>query len=258
MKSTLPGCPTIDLRLPGAAALTTERDCSSPDNPYDGFNACFYTGDDPLHTESCRHAIACRLGLADPALLIMPRQTHTCRVASVTSSDAGRSLEDVDALVTADPEVALGVSTADCVPLLMVDPVAGVAAAVHSGWRGTAGHIAAHAVEAMTGLGASPRDIRAALGPCICTDCFEVGEEVAEAFTAAGLGGAVRNDFGIKPHIDLAKAVSITLVRAGVAPPAPPPGCSRCLPGRFFSARRLGIASGRTLTVIRLNKTPGR
>lgn len=255
MKSIRPSSPIIDISLPGATAVTTARGCADPADPYDGFNACFYTGDDEAHTDACRAEAAAHLGLDSPAMLIMPRQTHTVRVMAVTAADAGRVIADVDALVTADPSVAVGVSTADCVPLLMSDAEAGVVAAVHSGWRGTVGHIAARAVEAMQALGARQERIRAAFGPCICTSCFEVGEEVADAFAAAGLAAAVSRRFGLKPHIDLAAAVTATLAAAGVtSPPLPPVGCSRCNPGRFFSARRLGTASGRTLTAIRVTR----
>lgn len=253
MKSTPQSFPIIDIALPGAVAITTARGCADPADPYDGFNACSYTGDSEAHTDVCRAVAAACLGLASPELLIMPRQTHTARVEIVGAADAGRTIADVDALVTSDPSIAVGISTADCVPLLMADAEAGVVAAVHSGWRGTVGRIASMAVDAMISLGASPERIRCAFGPCICAGCFEVGNEVADVFAEAGFGNEVKRSFGIKPHVNLVGAVSATLRESGVsAVPQPPVGCSRCNPELFFSARRLGTASGRTLTAIRV------
>lgn len=170
-------CPTTELRVEGAIAFSTRRCCSDPDSPYDGFNACDYTGGEPSQIAEFRAQATRRLGLADPSLLIMPRQTHTANVATVSRSDCGCLLPDIDALVTSDPDIAIGVSTADCVPLVMCDSSAGVLAVVHSGWRGTYAGIAAHAVEAMEVLGASVEDISVAFGPFIHMESYEVSHD---------------------------------------------------------------------------------
>lgn len=260
MRLTLPSCPTLDLSLPGLTAFATERGPATDDDPYSAFNACDYTGDDPGHVSRCRREAALALGLSGPERLLLPRQTHTVNAAVVDASTDPLTLTDIDALVTADPSVAIGVSTADCVPLVLVDPTAGVAAAVHSGWRGTAGRIASRAVEAMKSLGAEPERILAAMGPSICPDCFEVGPEVAAVFSEQfpGADGIILTGKGAKPHISLPRAIAVSLIEAGVRPGsiAAPPVCSRCFPRRFFSARIYGIRSGRTLTAARLN--PGK
>lgn len=93
---------------------------------------------------------------------------------------------EADAVVSNEPGLALAVQVADCVPILLADQQAGVAAAVHAGWRGTAAGIAGEAVGAMAALGASPARIVAAIGPSIAPCCYEVGEELVEAFVAAG------------------------------------------------------------------------
>lgn len=236
---------------PGITAFSTERgqgcDASAP---YSGFSICSYTGDALDHIRECRRALSARLGVADDRILT-PRQTHSLNVATVTGRTRPEELEGVDGLVTATPRLALCINTADCVPVLMADPEAGVIAAVHSGWRGTVGEIVTSAVKKMVDLGASPDRIRAAFGPSICADCFEVGEEVAERFRH--IPGAVI-DTAEKPHVDLRTAITHSLLLSGIKPDmidgsAP---CSRCLHDRFFSARRLSVASGRTLSVIML------
>lgn len=248
----------VDLTLPGATAFSTLRGESLPREPYSGFNACHYTGDDPDKILRCRAEAALTLGLADPALLILPRQTHTTAVAVVDSSSAALPLEDIDALVTADPSIAIGVSTADCVPILLSDPEAGVIAAVHSGWRGTVGRISARTVEAMGSLGADPSRIFAAIGPHIRVGSYEVGEELAEIFDkefGAGQGIVIRGDG--RPHIDLTRAVVATLTGCGIDP-VRITDCGICSYesyDRVFSARRLGVASGRTLTAARLMRS---
>jgi len=194
--------------------------------------------------------------------LVMPRQTHTCRVAviddryrSMGIDEQEAALEGVDALVTRLCGVVIGVNTADCVPIVMADAAAGVIAAAHAGWRGTVGLIARATVEEMCRQGAQPSRIQAAMGPSICQECFEVGDEVVDAFAAAGFDLAsivTRNALTGKAHIDLRAANRSVLQAAGV-----PHGnivlsrhCSRCEHERFFSARRLGVNSGRTFTGI--------
>ncbi len=233
-------------------AFSTERgegvDASSP---YAGFSICDYTGDTPEHVSECRHALCGHLGI-DDSRLIVPRQTHSVNIETVDGTQ-GKLPDGVDGLVTATPGVALGINTADCVAVLMADEEAGVIAAVHSGWRGTAGGISTKCLGRMMILGARPERIRVWMGPLICCDCFEVGEGVAAHFDR--YPGAVRRSPGLKPHVDLGSAIRYNLIEAGVKGEniALPTACSYCSHDRFFSARRLGIASGRTLSVIMLN-----
>lgn len=258
MTSTPTSSPTVEpLRAAGAVAFSTLRDCADPSGPYDGFSVCDYTGDAPAHIAACRDAVADMLGLDSAESLILPRQTHTANVAIVDRSDAGRPLTDIDAIVTADASVAIGVNTADCVPIVLSDKEAGVIAVVHSGWRGTVARIAANAVDRMTSLGAAPENIVAAMGPSICADCFEVGKEVAREFAQAfpDVDGVIVGGYA-KPHVNLGAAIKATLRECGVkgCNIYVPSRCSRCECHRFFSARRLGVHSGRTLTVARLQR----
>ncbi len=115
----------------------------------------------------------------------------------VGAADRGRgaraaagAVPGADALVTADPGVVLAVLAADCVPLVLYDPVARVLACAHAGWRGTVAGAAASAVAAMRSLGAEPADVVAGLGPAIAAGCYQVGAEVAGAATSAFAGRA--------------------------------------------------------------------
>jgi len=251
----------FEREIKGVEAFSTQRGEVKAGKPYSQVNLCDYVGDDALHVLDNRLALAMQLGV-DLDDIVMPRQTHSCRVAVIDEryramgiDEQEAALERVDALVTGLCGVVIGVNTADCVPIVMVDAAAGVIAAGHAGWRGTVGMIARATVEEMCRQGAQPSRIQAAMGPCICQGCFEVGDEVVDAFAAAGFDLAsivTRNALTGKAHIDLRAANCSVLEAAGV-----PHGnimlsqhCSRCEHERFFSARRLGVNSGRTFTGI--------
>ena len=247
--------------IKGVEAFSTTRGVVDRRNAFSGVNLCDYVGDDALHVLAGRLTLAMQLGM-DLDDFVMPRQTHSCNVAFIDESfrDADITqqeslLEGVDALVTSLPGVVIGVNTADCVPVVLVDDVAGVIAVAHAGWRGTVGRIASNVVDAMCRQGSSPSRIQAVMGPSICKACFEVGDEVVDAFRQGhfDLKHIVERDATTgKAHIDLRAANRDVLISAGV--PADniitSSHCSRCEHDRFFSARRLGINSGRTLTAI--------
>ena len=153
--------------------------------------------------------------------LVLTHQTHTANVAMVNKNyqnrGRDRTLRETDGVVTATKDLGLVCFTADCVPLLLVDPRAKVIAAVHAGWRGTVQSIAANAVETMVSAGATPQNILAAIGPSIGPCCFEVGQEVAAEF-AARFG----KEFPLKEHrpghsmVDLWRANRQVLLEAGL------------------------------------------
>lgn len=245
----------------GVEAFSTTRGEVDRRNAYSGVNLCDYVGDDALRVLDARLTLAMQLGV-DLDDLVMPQQTHSCRVAVINEDfrlmDIDKqeaALEGVDALVTSLKGVVIGVNTADCVPIVLVDGEAGIIAVAHAGWRGTVGRIVKQVVEQMCRQGANARRIQASMGPSICQECFEVGDEVVEEFRETGFlldEIVVRNAATGKAHIDLRAANRAVLIDAGV----PAAGiitsrhCSRCEPDRFFSARRLGINSGRTFSAI--------
>ncbi|MBE6318236.1 MAG: peptidoglycan editing factor PgeF [Bacteroidales bacterium] len=241
------------MTIPGMVAVSTCRGCIIENDNYSGFNACHYTGDDMMHVEASRSLLCDELGIGREALII-PRQTHSLNVAVVDSIPfSAERLEDIDALVTTLSGVAIAINTADCVPLVFVDDEAHVVAVAHSGWKGTVGRIASKTIEKMIDCGADVKRIKVAMGPCICGDCFEVGNEVVEQFVKNGFNNSqvILHGYGERCHIDLPQACRQALVEFGVLDEniAMPTDCSRCNPAKFFSARRLGINSGRTLTI---------
>jgi len=242
-------------------AFSTIRGEIDKRKPYSQWNLCDYVGDDALRVLDARLTLSVQLGV-ELDDVVMPRQTHSCRVMvidehyrSLDIDQQEAALEGVDALVTSLPGVVIGVNTADCVPIALVDEQAGIIAVAHAGWRGTVGRIAAGVVDEMCRQGASAERIQVSMGPSICQDCFEVGDEVVEAFKKAkfDLDAIVkRNADTGKAHIDLRAANQAVLVSAGVPVDniIASQHCSRCQHERFFSARRLGINSGRTFTGI--------
>ncbi len=199
------------------------------------------TGDSPENVARNYEIFLSALGL-DPATRVSAHQIHSTRVRYVTEADAGRVFDDCDGFVTDRQEVTLAVKTADCVPILFCDEAAGVIAAVHAGWRGTAGGIAPIAVEKMLGLGATLAGIRVAIGPCIHDCCFQVQEDFAEAVTA------IRGAEFAKAHIRrgvagiYADLVGMNLALLGEAGLSPDqidvaPHCTCCDPARFHSHR---------------------
>ena len=119
------------------------------------------------------------------APLVGVHQVHSPDVVTVTGPWPDDARPKADALVTDRPGLLLGILTADCAPVLLTDREAGVIGAAHAGWRGAHGGVIASTVEAMTALGAEPRRIAAAVGPCIAQESYEVSDDFRAAFTAA-------------------------------------------------------------------------
>lgn len=200
-----------------------------------------------------------------PYPVVQPHQTHGVEVAIVTDPLTAREqLEGIDALVTDVKGCAIGVRTADCIPVLMYDNSKGVVAAVHSGWRGTVSRIVSNAITVMSNeFGTDPADIHAAIGPGIGPDSFQVGEDVAMAFKDAGFDmeriwrfmGPRAEDGSMKGghHIDLYEAVRITLIDSGVPERnIQVAGIDTFVNSSFYSARREGVTCGRIINSIML------
>lgn len=201
-------------------------------------------------------------GLAWPVL--QPLQVHGDRVAIVEKPTHARTrLHGYDAIVTSLEGFGIGVRTADCIPVLLYDPVRRVVAAVHSGWKGTVARISCKTLGSMAvHFGTDPRDVYALIGPGIGPDAFQVGEEVAERFSGEGfpMSQILRDDGPRVPgtmqgglHIDLWEANRWLLECVGVpASRITVVGISSYADPRFWSARRDSPDCGRTVTAIRL------
>ena len=228
--------------------------------PFDTLNLGGKWGDAPDSvSENWR-----RLARAAGAPLFVASQVHGVAVTLVRAGDAPAEVarRQADGLCTDRADVALAVFVADCIPAVVVDPRTGAFAAVHAGWRGTLAGVLPAAVRALgEHFGARPADLRVALGPAIGPCCFEVGPEVAEAF-AAGLpearaaGVIVGALPGGKAHIDLKRANTVLLERAGLAPEAidAGPECTSCDRARFFSYRRDKGQTGQHLPRFRIRR----
>jgi polyphenol oxidase len=175
----------------GLTAAVTARDGGVSGGPYATLNLSLSVGDEPSHVLENRRRLATSLGTSLDDF-VFARQVHGAGVGVVGDADRGSgayslddAIEGVDALVTASPAVVLAILTADCLPVVLHDPVTGVLACVHAGWRGTVAGVTAAAVRAMRHLGSRPSDVVAGLGPAIAGDRYQVGPDVHEAVTAA-------------------------------------------------------------------------
>ncbi|MBO4907356.1 MAG: peptidoglycan editing factor PgeF [Bacteroidaceae bacterium] len=234
-------------------AFSTERNCVDAAAPYDGFNVTHYSDDSREHVSQCREQLCARLGILQ-SHLIVPRQVHGVRIDEVTKENLDDPFDNIDALITRTPGVCIGVSTADCVPLLFHDCRTHAVAAAHAGWRGTVAGIARLTIKAMHDtFGTCPENVECAIGPSIGPEAFEVGDEVYEAFAYANFPMtdiAFRSPLTNKWHIDLWQANKWLLTEAGVPEESVHVSslCTYTNYSRFFSARRLGIQSGRIFT----------
>lgn len=212
--------------FPLDAVVTTRHGGVSP-GPYGSMNLGLHVGDVPDAVLENRRRAASLLGLG-PTDLVFCNQAHGREVVVVGEEERGRgalSLDDAiggaDALVTTTPRLGLVVMVADCVPIVLFDPVGGVLACVHAGWRGTVARVSEATIEQMTALGSRPADIRAGIGPAIPVDRYQVGEEVADAAResfGSETSSVVRPDGTGRWQFDLWEANRLTLVQAGLDP----------------------------------------
>ena len=227
---------------------------------YATMNLSFTRGDDPADVAE-NYRRAARFLDALPEDVVCTDQTHTANIRRVTKADRGKGVtvkkdyRDVDGLVTDSPGIVLAVFSADCVPILFADPKKRVIGAVHSGWRGTAARIGAGMVDIMcSDYGCRAEDIRAAIGPSICGDCYEVSVDVAEQF-ATGFGNAVRRGAAEGKYLlDLWRANEAILISAGLKREHifVTDICTRCNADKLFSHRACGGKRGNMGALIRL------
>ena len=193
-----------------------------------------------------------------PENTVFTKQIHSDIVERVGRTQRGRGLfyeveQGCDGLVTDEPDVALTVFSADCTPVLLYDPVRCAIGAVHAGWRGTAASIAGKAVMKMQQeFGCDPKNIRAAIGPCISRCCFQTDGDVPSAMLAAF--GSQAEEFirpaGEKYFVDLKGLNALSLRYAGVEQIDIAEACTACQPHRFWSHRRVGQQRGSLAAVI--------
>lgn len=248
-------------------AFSTTRRGGCSKGAYATFNANAYCGDNEDDVAMNRRNLCHKLGITADHL-ILPHQVHgvECRdidenFMALDKTQRTMVLDGVDALTTCLPRVCIGVSTADCIPVLLYDAQHRAVAAIHAGWRSTQQRIVEHVVSFMNQqYGTRAMDISAVIGPGISLERFEVGQEVYDAFASeqfpmdsiARRYKDSRADDQTKWHIDLWEANRLELIRQGVDEDnIHVAGICTCQHSDlFFSARTLGIKSGRILNGI--------
>ncbi len=214
--------------------VTTTRAGGVSRPPFDTFNLGDHVGDDPAAVAANRNRLAAAIGLK-PERVVWMDQVHGDRVEVVDGPRAS-AVEGTDALVTGTARLALAVVTADCVPVLLADARAGVAAAVHAGRVGAQLGVVARTVEAMAGLGAQPEDISALLGPAVSGRNYEVPAAMADEVEAALPGSRTTTAAGT-PGLDLRAGIACQLRDLGVTAIDVDPRCTVDDPA-LFSHRR--------------------
>ena len=203
----------------------TTREGGVSEGIFESLNLSFTRGDDPDAVKENYRRIAAVFG-KEVSDIVCSDQTHTTNVRRVDRTYGGcgvikdRPYTDVDGLVTDEPGLILATFYADCVPLYFVDPVHKAIGLSHSGWRGTVERMGLATLDKMKAeFGTDPADVYAAIGPSICQDCYEVSEDVADAFAEAFAGHEeeILSDKGNgKYQLDLWKANEIVMLDAGV------------------------------------------
>jgi polyphenol oxidase len=179
--------------------------------------------------------------------LLLLQQVHGASVVEAPWDGTPQA----DASIAVSSGWLLGIRTADCLPVLLVDPERRWVAAAHAGWRGTAARVVVRAVEALVAQGSRPEDLLAALGPGIGSCCYEVGDELREVFGASG-DGVLRPGPNGRLHLDVRVANVRQLQAAGLRPESihHVADCTRCRADLYHSYRRDGKAAGRMISFV--------
>ncbi len=217
---------------------------------YASMNLGFNRGDDPADVSENFRRMAQAVGVS-PERMVCSKQTHTSNIMKAESRHAGMgvtrpvSYDNIDALITNEPGLCLVTAYADCIPVIAADPAAGCIGAAHAGWRGIVSDIAGKMIKMMSDeYGSDPQNVTVFVGPGICQDCYEVSDDVADAFRNRYGNGKARlvltpGKISGKWQLDLLMANFLNLHEAGV------PGdhvhiadvCTCCNPDILYSHR---------------------
>jgi YfiH family protein len=229
---------------------------------YASNNMSPFSGDEVTHYSTNHNKLVELLG-AECQQIVIPFQNHGNEIReididylSLTNDLKADYLHGIDAIYTQLTNICIGITTADCVPLLFYDPNKKVVAAAHAGWRGTCGRIAEKTVHAlMQKYNSKPEDIRVVIGPSISAEVYQVGKEVIEHFEVAGFDiSKIVIERNGTLYLDLWKANQLSLIKNGILNHHIEIAeiCTFTEHEKYFSARRLGIKSGRMLSGVML------
>lgn len=255
-------------------AFTTTRRGGYSHGEYAGMNINPWVGDDPEAVKKNQELLCQELHLRDTSRLVLPHQVHGTEIfqvksdfLSLTHEERTERLEGIDAIMTDVPGIAIGVSTADCVPVLLYDIEHHTACAIHAGWRGCVQRIIPKALHAMKGaFGSHPNQMKALVGPCIQRHSYQVKADVMEQFRQTGFDVKLfsmptpltkEQEACMKPedrawHLDLPQFCKLELEEAGISDQHILLAMQNTYEKAdlLYSARRQGIASGRNFTGI--------
>ncbi len=239
----------------GVTGLFTLRNGGVSAKPYDSQNFTYGLGDQDSNTTTNLNRLVEKAGLSGwPHQAVQVHQSDT-----LYCSDTGLAhKQHADILLTDQPNIALAIRTADCLPLLLADKESGIAVAAHAGWRGTVAKVAVEAVSQMLHRGSKAKHIVASLGPCIGPCCFAIGEETAQALANCCQGAAQFVTGSDKKYADLWQINRLQLLQCGLKEEHIEVinECTCCNSERYFSYRRDALRAGRHLGVVELTCKP--
>lgn len=245
-------------------AVVTTRLGGVSTGPYESLNLGLHVGDDPQSVVENRRRAAATIGLSIHDL-VFANQVHGHTAVEVTAAHRGRGstsagdvVADADALVTGDPGVGLAIMVADCVPVVLYDPVTRTLACIHAGWKGTVARVALSAIALMVDKGARAQNILAGVGPAIAARRYQVGDDVAAAARPTfgeDTGRILQPDGHGRWNFDLRQANRLLLRNAGV-PDANIHTCNLDTDGARFFSDRAERPCGRFALLACLEKSP--
>ncbi len=242
------------LEAHGINAVFSQRHTGVSPPPFDSLNMGDRLGDASENIHRNLELLCKQAGLTRPPH--QARQVHGIDVIQCGGTGCMQERE-ADILIASEPDCAVAVRTADCLPILLAEPRAKLVAAVHAGWRGTVQNAVGTAINSLTALGGEPARILASLGPCIGPCCFEVDERTAESIANACPGAEKLIAHTPTPHPNLAAINQLQLTHAGVKMENIEmlSTCSSCHPELYFSHRRDKGLTGRQIAVVALRST---
>ncbi|MEA2108341.1 MAG: peptidoglycan editing factor PgeF [Pseudomonadota bacterium] len=249
---------TIDTGLPVWAAFSTRKGGIS-DPPYATANMAYHVGDDSLRVKENRRLLSVAVTGSEGVPVYTASQVHGCSFLAVDGTMSANELEaqPADSLITAERGILLGMMTADCLPVLLIDRQARAVAAVHAGWRGILARVVPRTMRAMEmNYGVTPADLLVLLGPCIGHCCYQVGEELIKKFAAEppfAVDHKWHEELSGNYYLDLVRLQVLQLQELGVLPAAIKVAnlCTAC-ENFFFSYRREHGITGRQIAVVGL------
>jgi polyphenol oxidase len=240
----------------------TTRQGGVSSGPFQSLNLGYHTGDRPAQVLQNRNRVFAAFGWKDEEV-VTPVQVHGNKIVTVSDHSAREGISaqaspvlEADGLITNVKGVGLMIKVADCVPVFFYDPAQRAIGLVHAGWRGTAAGIISAAIDALRETyGTKPEQLIAGIGPGIGSCCYEVGNEVCDAFGDRDSGSFLSPAPGSgAPHLDLKRAIFFDLLRCGVNPDTVDvaDACTFCREDLFFSHRRDQGKTGRMGALIGL------